>query len=100
MKSLRFACICLVVVIVAGCYTTGKDFPGISATYIQKGETTRSQIKDMFGEPYQVGLDDGNEAWTYFLGHYTLLGEQKEKQLYIVFDGRGRVKNYQFQNNF
>jgi len=100
MRKIGLTYITLLTLLLAGCLTTGKDFPGASTIYIEKGETTRAQIREMFGEPYQIGMDDGNEAWTYSYGHYTLGGEQKEKQLYIVFDERGRVKYSQFQNNF
>ena len=49
----------------AGCATVGQDFATHNVDQLEVGETTRSQVQEMFGEPWRTGLKDGKRTWTY-----------------------------------
>lgn len=73
-----------------------------------KGKTTKSAVKEMFGEPQEVASKNGQETWVY---HYTKTSgkewvpfyltikgntDSKARVLEIVFNKRGVVQSYEF----
>lgn len=80
----------------AGCANVGHDFPDQRARDIEIGKTSQQQVREMFGEPWRVGYEDGNRTWTYGKYHYTILGSPSTKDLVIRFDRNNVVKSYTY----
>lgn len=80
----------------AGCATVGREFPVAEVSRIQVGVTTQNQVREMFGEPWRTGVEDGDRTWTYGKYRYTLLGAPSTTDLVIRFDAQHRVKKYSF----
>ena len=88
---------CAVAVAVAGgCATVGRDFPSSGVTAIQMGQTTQQQVRELFGDPWRVGVEDGRPTWTYGRYRYKLFGETQTKDLVVRFDEQNRVHSYTF----
>jgi len=82
--------------LLAGCATVGREFPSEKVPQIRIGETTRSDIRAMFGEPWRTGLEDGDVKWTYGRYRYSVFGASRSKDLTVRFDDAGRVVSYSF----
>ena len=79
-----------------GCMpSVGKPFPVSQVRQIEIGETTRTEIRQMFGDPWRTGIEDGFKTWTY--GEYTL---KMTRDLIIRFDDKNVVKSYSFSSSF
>jgi hypothetical protein len=91
--SLLLACLWL---FAASCATVGRDFPVSRVSDIRMGETTRTEIREMFGPPWRVGTEDGRTTWTYGKYRYRLLGEPSTTDLVVRFDEQGVVVSYSF----
>ncbi len=85
-----------VLLLAAGCVSIGRDFPGGPVTKVVNGTTTREEIRATFGEPYQKGIDNGKESWTYYRVRYRASTPVQSKELYVVFDSRGVVESHSF----
>lgn len=84
------------VVLVGACATVGRDFPVSQVSGIRIGETTRDEIRTMFGPPWRVGIEDGQRTWTYGKYSYRLFGEASTQDLVVRFDADGVVASYTF----
>ncbi|MBZ0267553.1 outer membrane protein assembly factor BamE [bacterium] len=82
--------------LLAGCATVGREFPPEKVPEIRIGETTRTEILAMFGEPWRTGLEDGDAKWTYGRYRYSLFGASRSTDLTVRFDDAGRVLSYSF----
>ena len=60
------------------------------------GQTTQQQVKELFGDPWRVGVEDGRPTWTYGRYRYKLFGETQTKDLVVRFDEQNRVHSYTF----
>ena len=80
----------------SACITLGKDFPVAYVPAIKIGETSKSEVRKMFGSPWLSGNQDGELAWTYGNYDYSVFGERKAKDLVIQFDDNGVVTTYTF----
>lgn len=80
----------------SGCITLGKDFPVAHVPAIKIGQTTKSEVRKLFGPPWLSGSQDGELAWTYGNYDYSLFGERKAKDLVLQFDDNGVVTTYTF----
>ena len=80
----------------AGCATVGHDFPAERVGEIRLHETTQPQVREMFGEPWRVGIEDGLRTWTYGRYRCKLFGQASTKDLVLRFDTEGRVVSYTF----
>ena len=78
--------------------TVGRDFPVQQVRQLQIGTTTREQVRDLFGQPWRTGLEDGQPTWTYGHYRYTLLGDSRTRDLVVRFDPRGVVRSYTFSS--
>lgn len=85
-----------VLLCVSSCATIGRDFPESQVSEIRIGETTQAQIRDMFGSPWRVGIEDGQPTWTYGKYRYRLFGHANTKDLVIRFDEKDVVVSYSF----
>jgi len=82
-----------------GCFTVGRNFVSTPVKRIEKGVTTKADVKKEFGEPFRTGLDDGYESWTYVYNRWTPISQTRSKDLYIVFNKDGTVRSYTFNSN-
>lgn len=87
---------CLAVGGLSSCATMGRDFPDAQVEKIVLGTTTQQQVRDMFGEPWRVGLEDGKRTWTYGRYKYKLFGHSNTKDLVIRFNDAHVVASYTF----
>ena len=78
------------------CITLGKNFTHSNVKSIRTGETTKDDIRKLFGSPWLSGINDGELSWTYGNYEYSLFGERKAKDLVVQFDDKGMVTSYTF----
>lgn len=78
----------------------GRSFPSPDAALITVGTTDKAFLQRVFGQPYQVGLDSGDQTWRWFFAEGGLGGEQISKDLTVRFNPNGTVKSYSFMSNF
>jgi hypothetical protein len=82
--------------VATGCANMGKDFADRRVPDIQIGVTTQDDLRDMFGPPWRVGIEDGKTTWTYGKYQYRLIGESRTKDLVIHFNNDNIVSSYVF----
>ncbi len=100
MKKLAYAmAIVLVAVSLTGCRIIGQDFDQEVISRIEKGKTTKAQVQDWLGAPYEKGLEGGLETWTYRFITASLM-EESTKGLTIWFEKDGKVNTYSYTTNF
>lgn len=79
----------------SGCMpTVGRPFAVNQIRQIEIDKTTQAEIRQMFGEPWRTGLEDGKRTWTY--GEY---GVKISRDLKIRFDENKVVKSYSFSSS-
>jgi hypothetical protein len=82
----------------ASVFSTGRDFPSPARETIRSGTTAKADLVRLFGEPTQVGIEDGDQTWTWL---YFKKGEPDlSKTLTVRFRPDGVVKSYSFSSNF
>ena len=87
-----FAALCLPV---TGCMpTVGRAFPVYKVRQIEVEKTTMAEVRQMFGDPWRTGLENGKRTWTY--GEY---GVKISRDLVIRFDDQNVVKSYSFSSS-
>jgi outer membrane protein assembly factor BamE (lipoprotein component of BamABCDE complex) len=80
-----------------GCASTmGVSFPSEHVDEIRIGETRSEQIRELFGSPWQVGIEDGLVAWTYVFYRQPVTGPMEARDLVVLFDDTGHVSSYRF----
>jgi hypothetical protein len=91
----------LALTMLAGCVSLkfGREFPSPEARMIVVGTTDKASLERMFGAPYQVGLDSGDQAWRWFYGQRDS-DTELSKDLSVRFNPDGTVKSYAFSSNF
>lgn len=94
IQSVRVILVAFVLVLVAGCATVGKDFATHNVDQITVGETNRSDIQEMFGEPWRTGVEDGKRTWTYGKYRWSAFGEAETTDLVVRFNEDGSVSSY------
>jgi hypothetical protein len=100
MPRHRPLCVLLLCLGVAGCMTVGRQFPVDPVTEIHIGETSRDEIRHLFGEPWRTGLEDGQRTWTYAHYRYSAFADAQTRDLVIRFDPRGVVASYTFNSTY
>lgn len=103
MKNIlnRVEMFCGLVVVVAlltfsGCAKVGHEFNAQHVNELKIGQTTKSDVKNMFGEPWRIGNENGVTMWTYGKYTYYLIGEADTKDLVIKFNDDNTVRSYTF----
>lgn len=80
---------------VTGCMPSlGNPFPVSQVRNIEINVTTMAEIRDMFGDPWRTGLEDGQRTWTY--GEYSV---NLTRDLVIRFNDLNVVKSYSFSSS-
>jgi len=64
----------------------------------ERGPADSAQLRG-FGEPYQVGLDSGDQTWRWFYAEHGV-GSEVSKDFTVRFNPNGTVKSYSFTSNF
>ena len=72
---------------------------GFWRTWLFETWTLDQALERMFGPPYQVGLDSGDQAWRWFYAQRDA-GTELTKDLSVRFNPDGTVKAYAFSSNF
>ena len=87
--------------VLSGCISIkfGHEFPSPEPRMIVVGQTDKAALERVFGEPYQVGLDSGDQTWRWFYGQRDS-GSELSKDLSVRFNADGTVKAYSFSSNF
>ncbi len=80
--------------ILAGCATVGQDFATHNVAQITIGETTRSEIQEMFGEPWRTGIEDDKRTWSYGKYRWSAFGDAETTDLVVRFNDDGTVSSY------
>ena len=83
----------------AGCGSSGKNFPVVHVDEIQNGVTTQLQILDWFGVAFKEGVRNGNPMWTYQFDTWRSIGKDNSKELVILFDKDNIVRAYRYASN-
>jgi hypothetical protein len=79
-----------------GCMpSVGRPFPVEQVRQIEIGKTTKSDVRQMFGDPWRTGIEDGYRTYTY--GEYSV---NNSRDLVIRFDNQEIVKSYSFSSSF
>lgn len=86
----------VLVLLSGGCASIGREFPADRVPQIEIGRTTRTEIVEMFGDPWRTGVEDGQVKWTWGSYRVSLFGGGRAKDLAIRFDERGVVTTYSF----
>jgi hypothetical protein len=99
MRTLRFLTILMIVAAlslpVTGCMpSVGRPFPVKQVKHITVDKTTKAEIRQMFGDPWRTGLENGLRTWTY--GEYST---KTTRDLVIRFNDNNVVKSYSFSSS-
>lgn len=81
------------IVFLAGCATGTSPITQQQVSAIQRGKTTKEEIRKSFGEPRSVTATAGGEMWMYDHAN-SLFSTDAYQQLFITFSGN-RVKDFQ-----
>jgi hypothetical protein len=101
MRVARISLALLVLATLAGCVSVrfGRDFPSPEEGWIVRGKTDRYGLVRMFGEPVQMGFDNGDPTWRWFFGQRDSTAEIS-KDLTVRFGSDSVVKSYSFISSF
>ncbi|MBU0681616.1 MAG: outer membrane protein assembly factor BamE [Proteobacteria bacterium] len=88
--------IALTALILAGCATVGQVFPDAAVKDIVIGQTTKTTIEKMFGQPWRTGLENGTETWTYGHYRYSVFKKTQSRDLVVRFNKNGLVESYAY----
>lgn len=83
----------------AGCVTRGQDFSS-DLRWIKVKQTTKTEVSQRLGEPFQIGSTSGQETWTYGRYNYKLFGDPKTKELKFYWTSDGKVESYSFNSSY
>ncbi|AYN95294.1 hypothetical protein EAW52_15650 [Pseudomonas sp. LTJR-52] len=101
METMRgLVVVSLITLLTTGCVMSGRNIDEKQVGQIVEGQTTRSQLIAMFGEPQSKIRKSGYEMlyWSYFNSGFLAASEQS-KGLRVLVDEDGTVKKYQAINS-
>ena len=79
-----------------GCMpSVGRPFPVEHVRQIEIDKTTKAEVRQMFGEPWRTGIEDGFRTYTY--GEYNV---KMSRDLVIRFDENDLVKSFSFSSSY
>lgn len=100
MKRLSIVLTLALAVLAWGCALHfGRAFPSPDGAQITVNVTDKAALERLFGDPYQVGLDSGDQTWRWFYGERRASAEVT-KDFTVRFNANGTVKSYSFTSNF
>ena len=77
----------------------GREFPSPDPRQIKADVTDKARLVAMFGEPYQVGIDNGEPTWRWVYVQQSATATIT-KDLTVRFNANDTVKSYSFTSNF
>ncbi len=86
----------LLVLTLPACATVGRPFPSVELDSLVIGQTQAPDVVRLFGQPWRIGVDDGQKTWTYGYYRYSLFGPARTKDLVIRFGPGDVVSSYSF----
>ena len=104
----------MLVLVLSGCaatsnYNGGIDFDETKKEQIIKGQSSKADILNLYGQPIDKGIDEKyNEFWVYLYnetqGKFNLWtnhsdGSTRVKKLLIIFDQKDIVQNYVYSDS-
>ena len=89
----------LFTVLLGGCMSFGRDFDQQVALQIQEEKTTKADVQGWLGVPYERGVENGYETWTYRYIRKEFLRAEKCKALKVYFKSNGTVKTTSYSCN-
>jgi outer membrane protein assembly factor BamE (lipoprotein component of BamABCDE complex) len=92
----RLAVATLALILAACASSVGTSFPAESVDEIRIGDTRTEEVRELFGPPWQVGIEDGQVAWTYSFYRQPAIGHVEGRDLVVLFDDSGHVISYRF----
>ncbi|PWB78071.1 MAG: hypothetical protein C3F08_09285 [Candidatus Methylomirabilota bacterium] len=95
----RFVSLGSAILLFAGCVSMGEEFRVPTADMIKNGVTTRAELLRLFGSPTQVGIEDGDQTWTWAYVRAGSFRRTLSKELHVKFTERGIVKSYSYTSN-
>jgi outer membrane protein assembly factor BamE (lipoprotein component of BamABCDE complex) len=102
MRACRLLALSLAVLLgLAACggLKFGREFPSPRLDSIKNGTTTKADLQKVFGDPTEVGLEDGDETWTWFYAKQGS-GSEMSKNLKVRFAKDGKVGSHSFSSSF
>ena len=99
MKLTRLAALAVALALSGCAGLLGREFPSPEAVQIKNDVTDKARLLTLFGEPYQVGIDNGDQAWRWFYAQRSA-SATTSKDLSVRFNANGTVKSYSFTSNF
>jgi SmpA / OmlA family len=100
-KGIRWFLLFVSLLILVGCATVGREFPVGPVATLKVGQTTQQEVRQLFGEPWRTGVEDGRKTWTYGHYHYSAFGPAQTRDLVIRFDQDGeKVASYTFNSTY
>jgi outer membrane protein assembly factor BamE (lipoprotein component of BamABCDE complex) len=99
MKRSLSPIVLTIVLLLTGCVSVGREFPTPTQDMIKNGVTTKAELLQRFGAPTQVGIENGDQTWTWVFVRAGGFGEPRSKQLHVNLDDRGVVKSYSYTSN-
>jgi len=99
MNHIRIFIFVGIILLLCGCGTVGSSFNTSNVANIANGVTTQLDVKKMFGEPFKTGVQNGQPVWVYEDYRYSIVNENKSKDLIITFNSNGIVKSHQFMSS-
>ncbi|MGH7264944.1 MAG: outer membrane protein assembly factor BamE domain-containing protein [Candidatus Rokuibacteriota bacterium] len=100
-RTRRLALLVVLALAAAACgsvLSVGREFPSPPRDAIRNGQTTKTDLIRLLGEPTEVGVEDGDPAWRWI--YFKKGSPDLSKNLSVRFDAAGRVKSYSFSSNF
>lgn len=82
--------------LVAGCATVGQPYAEHKVSELVINTTSRAQVQSMFGNPWRVGSESGQQTWTYGHYRYSLFGNDQTSDLVVRFNQEGKVASYTY----
>jgi outer membrane protein assembly factor BamE (lipoprotein component of BamABCDE complex) len=94
------ASVLFVLLLLAGCAMQGgKEFDTDYVSRIERGATTKADVRANLGEPVSRSTaGTGEETWSYVVGVYTGKHKMSGKSLTIMFSG-DTVKDYTYSES-
>jgi len=99
MKRSLLLTVLMVVLLLTGCASVGREFPTPTQDMITNGVTSKGELLQRFGSPTQVGIENGDHTWTWVYIRAGGLRQPLSKELHVRLDDRGVVKSYSYTSN-
>jgi outer membrane protein assembly factor BamE (lipoprotein component of BamABCDE complex) len=100
MKTNTVLSLALFSILCSGCASVGRNFDSTSLGWLKPGETDKAALLSKIGQPFRVGMDAGDQTWTYGYYKYRVFGGSVTKDLVIRFDLGEKVKSYTLNTSF